>query len=245
MQPPPIPADEETRLTALAAAQVMDTPPEVAFDNLAKLAAAICEVPIALVTFVDRHRQWFKAKVGTMIEETPREVSFCGHAVASDQPLIVQDARRDMRFADNPIVVDDPRIVFYAGVPLRATDGAALGTLCVMDRTPRQLTAAQMQALDMLARQATTELRLRRELARVRAARSKAVPEVAASLSPGQVVGGRYRIERAIGKGAMGIVYTALDLRAAGTRVAVKLLRPDLIQNAASVERLARAAGRK
>ncbi len=248
MQPPPIPADEEARLAALAAAQVLDTPPEVAFDNLAKLAAAICQVPIALVTFVDRHRQWFKAKVGTLIEETPREVSFCGHAVAADQPLIVRDTRQDVRFADNPIVVNEPRIVFYAGVPLRATDGAPLGTLCVMDRTPRQLTPAQMQALDMLARQATTELRLRRELARVRAARAPTVSDMAATvrgpalLAPGQVLGGRYRLERAIGQGAMGVVYTALDLRGTGQHVAIKLLRPELVQSADSVERFAREA---
>ncbi|HVY39523.1 MAG TPA: protein kinase [Polyangia bacterium] len=260
MSPPPIPANEAARQAALDRAEVLDTPPEAAFDNLAKLAASICEVPIALVTFVDRDRQWFKARVGLMREQTPREHSFCGHAVAADDTLVVPDAHADDRFATNPLVVGDPRIRFYAGVPLRAADGAALGTLCVIDRVPRQLSPAQMQALDMLARQASTELRLRNELRRVRQVRRAASPAAATEatlpegaslwasaalpLSPGQVVAGRYRVERAIGQGAMGIVFTARDLLAGegGAPVALKLLRPELVQSHAAVERFAREA---
>lgn len=264
MRAPPIRADEPARLAALAEARVLDTPPEAAFDNLAKLAASICQVPIALVSFVDSHRQWFKAKVGIVVDETPREQSFCGHAVAADQTLVVPDALDDERFADNPLVTDDPGIRFYAGIPLRAVDGAALGTLCVMDRAPRQLTVAQMHALEMLASQASTELRLRRELARARAARAAtdvpddgAISDVAATLRPGataagapswalrpnDVVGGRYRIDRAVGHGAMGIVFTATDLRGApDARVALKLLRPELVRSHAAVERFAREA---
>jgi eukaryotic-like serine/threonine-protein kinase len=266
MQTPPIRDDEPARLRALAEADVLDTAPEAAFDNLAKLAASICEVPIALVTFVDRDRQWFKARVGVPVEQTPREQSFCGHAVAANDTLIVADASTDVRFADNPLVTNDPNIRFYAGVPLRATDGLPLGTLCVIDRVPRQLSAAQMQALDMLARQASTELRLRTELARahrVRQARALAIParsDLAATLRagalptpprpgtvllPGELVGGRYRIERAIGEGAMGIVFSATDVRGgtgSDVQVALKLLRPELVQSTAAVDRFAREA---
>ena len=158
----PIPANEVERLAALRRSGILDTPPEAAFDELTELAAYICRTPISTVTFIDEHRQWFKARVGMQEPETPREISFCAHAIVEDGPLIVQDASRDSRFAELPNVVSDPMIRFYAGVPLRTRDGLALGTLCVIDHEPRELTDDQLAALRALARQAESQMELRR-----------------------------------------------------------------------------------
>src|SRR5262245_25874458 len=111
-----LPANEAQRLAALERAGILDTPPEAPFDTVAQLAASICDVPIALVTLVDRDRQWFKAKVGLAVPQTPREQAFCAHAILDDAPLVVRDALTDARFADNPLVVGNPGIRFYAGV---------------------------------------------------------------------------------------------------------------------------------
>jgi GAF domain-containing protein len=162
MSAPPIPPNELERLAALHRSGILDTPPEAAFDELAELAAYICRTPISTVTFIDEHRQWFKARVGMPDPETTRDISFCAHAIVGDEPLIVEDASHDGRFCELPNVVSDPMIRFYAGVPLRTLDGFALGTLCVIDREPRRLSTEQFAALRTLARQAESQLELRR-----------------------------------------------------------------------------------
>lgn len=163
MQKPATPANEAQRLDALRRYDILDTPPERDFDDLVAIAAAVCDVPIALVSLIDEQRQWFKARVGLAAQQTPRELAFCAHAILSpDRTLVVPDARDDARFADNPLVVDDPNIRFYAGAPLVTPDGEALGTLCVIDTKPRELPARQQQALTALSRQASRAMELRR-----------------------------------------------------------------------------------
>ncbi len=163
--------DEDARLRALRSYEVLDSAPEEAFDGLTRLAAEICGTPIALVSLVDADRQWFKSRLGLEQGETPRDVSFCAHAIAQPGTLVVGDARQDPRFADNPLVTAEPRIRFYAGAPLRSPDGHALGTLCVLDTRPRELSAEQLEALALLARQAQLLLELRRRMAELRASR--------------------------------------------------------------------------
>ena len=155
---PPLPVNEESRLEALRDYDVLDTPPEQAFDDLARLASYICGTPVAMVSLVDGARQWFKAKVGTEMTETPRDVAFCAHAILQPDLFMVPDAEADERFADNPLVRGEPQVHFYAGVPLITPDGHALGTLCAVDRVPRQLSPEQQDALRALARQAMDQL---------------------------------------------------------------------------------------
>jgi len=156
---------ERARLDELRSYGLLDTAPEADFDDLAALASRICETPISLVTFVDEHRQWFKASVGFARRETPRSLAFCDHAIRQPGELmIVEDATRDSRFVDNALVTGEPGIRFYAGAPLVTPNGRALGTLCVIDRKPRTLTADQAEALRVLARQVSSQLELRRTL---------------------------------------------------------------------------------
>ncbi len=163
---PPVPADEAARLAALRSLDILDTDPEEAFDDLAALAASVCQAPIGLISLVEDGRQWFKSRVGwTAAGETPRDVSFCAHAILQPDLLVVPDAAADPRFADSPLVTGEPGVRFYAGAPLVLPDGHAVGTLCVMDRRPRELTAEQARALRALGRQATALLRMRRGLA--------------------------------------------------------------------------------
>ncbi len=162
MKKPETPANEAARLAKLNEYRVLDTLPEPAFDALTALAAHIAGVPVALVSLVDADRQWFKSRYGLDAPQTPRDVSFCGHVVASEAPLIVEDARLDERFADNPLVTGEPRVRFYAGLPLRTPDGFVLGTLCAIDRDARTLTAEQHELLALLARQVVDQLELRR-----------------------------------------------------------------------------------
>jgi GAF domain-containing protein len=159
---PPTPKHEAHRLNILWEYEVLDTVPEEVFDELADLAAQICEAPIALISLVDEDRQWFKAKVGTTLQETSRDISFCAHAILNADVLIVPDATKDPRFKRNPLVTTRPKIRFYAGAPLITPDGHALGTLCVMDKKPRQLRRSQKEALRVLARHVMTQLELRR-----------------------------------------------------------------------------------
>jgi GAF domain-containing protein len=162
---------EKKRLNVLWQYEVLDTVPEELFDDLTELAAHICEAPIALISLVDERRQWFKSKVGLPVKETSRDVSFCAHAIGQSGLFIVPDASKDPRFAQNPLVKSDPKIRFYAGAPLITPDGYALGTLCVIDKAPRELRTDQKQALTILARHVVSQLELRRrsrELATVR-----------------------------------------------------------------------------
>lgn len=167
------PNREAARLEALRQYHILDTPPEQAYDDFTTLASFICEVPIALISLVDADRQWFKSKVGLEVDETARDISFCGHTILSNETLVVSDALRDVRFMHNPLVTADPRIRFYAGAPLMTPEGHALGSLCVIDRRPRELSEVQITALEALARQVVAQLELRRVSASLAAALDK------------------------------------------------------------------------
>ncbi len=144
------PEDEAERLRRLELYRVMDSAAERSYDNLTRLAAQLCEMPISLVSLVDDRRQWFKSAHGLAAKETPREHAFCAHAIQSDEVFVIEDATKDQRFAGNPLVVGEPSIGFYAGAPLVMDDGHRLGTLCVIDDKPRTLTPLQLEALETL-----------------------------------------------------------------------------------------------
>lgn len=164
---PAIPDDEPERLAELRALKILDTEAEEAFDSLTRLAAFICGTPIALVSLIDAKRQWFKSRVGLEATETPRDISFCGHAILDpDQLFVVTDASKDERFRGNPLVTGDPNIRFYAGMPLKTNPGNAIGTLCVIDRVPRDLSDKQREALVTLSNAVVAHLNLRRRLSR-------------------------------------------------------------------------------
>ncbi|WP_339800627.1 ATP-binding protein [uncultured Marinobacter sp.] len=164
MQPPPVPVHEEQRLRRLYQLDVLDTPAEPLYDDITRLASLICKTTYSTVSLIDRDRQWFKARNGNLeIQETSREISFCGHTILQDRPLILEDVRRDPRFRDNPFVTGEPWIRFYAGVPLITSDGFAIGTLCVFDPESRALSREQEEGLRLLATQVISRLEKRVE----------------------------------------------------------------------------------
>ncbi len=155
--------NEKQRLLDLKSYQILDTPPEKILDEIAKIASLVCDVPISLITFLDEDRQWFKAKIGLEVPQTKKEDSFCQHALQEPKEvLIVNDSLTDDRFANSPLVTGSPYIRFYAGAPLETPDGNVLGTLCVIDRKPREITENQKKALQLLAKQAMDYLNTRK-----------------------------------------------------------------------------------
>lgn len=158
MKVPATPQNEAERLKTLRSLDILDTPQEERFDRIVRMAKRIFGVPIALVTLVDENRQWFKAHMGLEARETPRDVSFCAHAILGDEIFIVPDALKDERFADNPLVTGEPHIRFYAGCPLRATDGHKLGSLCIIDTVPRHLNNDDLTSLLDLAAMVEDEI---------------------------------------------------------------------------------------
>ena len=158
--------NEQQRLSALRAYDILDTPAENEFDELTKLASEICQTPVALITLLDGSRQWFKSAVGTEVRETPKEHAFCAHTIAKPEAMmIVEDLRTDQRFQTNPLVTGDPNVVFYAGVSLISEGGFPLGTLCVLDVKPKELNAQQILCLEVLAKQVMTQIELKKKIA--------------------------------------------------------------------------------
>lgn len=155
---------ESARVAALDRYAILDTEPEQSFDDLVLLASHVCKTPMAMLSLVDDHRQWFKSVVGVQVRETPRDVSICAHAIRQSQLFIVPDTLEDARFRQLPMVVEEPHIRFYAGQPLVNEDGYALGTLCVVDRQPRELDESQKQALESIGRLALKQMELRQNL---------------------------------------------------------------------------------
>ena len=156
--------NEAERLRELDSYNVLDSLPESDYDDLTKLAAEICGTPIALISLVDKDRQWFKSRYGLDAPETPRELAFCAHAINdAENTLLVNDARKDERFYDNPLVTGDPNVIFYAGVPLKSEAGLPLGTLCVIDNKPNDLNKGQKESLRILSKQVMNLLVLRKK----------------------------------------------------------------------------------
>ncbi len=185
--PARLPSNEAERLGALRSYRVLDTLAEDAYDDLVFLASTICRTPIALISLVDEHRQYFKAKVGVVVSETPRDLAFCAHTILEAKTLIVKDALEDERFAHNPLVTQEPKIRFYAGVPLQTPDGFSLGTLCAIDNQPRELTPDQEKALSVLARQVMTQLELRRAIFQLEDTLGNLAPTATATPAPSSV----------------------------------------------------------
>jgi hypothetical protein len=156
--------DDRDRVAALQKYAILDTEPEQAFDDLTLLASFICKTPIALISLIDEDRQWFKSKIGMKPSETPRDIAFCSVAIQQPDVMVVPDTFKDERFRNNPFVTSEPNIRFYAGAPLVNEDGFALGTLCVIDRSPRDISNEQTEALRALSRLVLAQLEFRRNL---------------------------------------------------------------------------------
>ncbi len=161
----PIPKNEKERLAVLQSYQILDTPPEREFDDITALASSICDTPVAMMTLMDSDRLWFKSKIGVSACEVERDITFCAHAIMEKELFVVKDATMDPRFAANPMVTTEPKIRFYAGAPLIASNEHVLGTLCVVDRVPRDLTQEQTEALQILSRQVISLMNYRRRVA--------------------------------------------------------------------------------
>lgn len=164
MQAVPIPENEAQRLKILQNYQILDTAPEAVFDELTQLASYICITPIALITLIDAERQWFKSRIGPLPEQTARDIAFCAHCITQEGLLMVPDTHEDERFANNPFVTSEPNIRFYAGAPLVTPYGLAVGSLCVMDYSPRELNPTQIESLTLLSRQVVRQLEIRTNL---------------------------------------------------------------------------------
>lgn len=174
MREPAIPPNEQERLKELVSYSILDTLPEEEYDAITKIASGICQTPISLITLIDEKRQWFKSHHGVEVAESPRALSFCAHAILEPQKIMeVPDARQDDRFRDNPFVAGQPGVVFYAGVPLVTPGGNALGSLCVLDSKPRELSEEQKGALRSLAIQVVNLLELRRTKGRLERANAE------------------------------------------------------------------------
>jgi len=159
---------EKQRLTTLDLYKILDTESEKVFDDLTTLAANICQTPISLISLVDEDRQWFKSNHGLEVSETPREHAFCAHAIWQEKVMTVENALDDERFQNNPLVTGDPNIRFYAGAPLIMNSGQSLGTLCVIDRQPRKLSAEQYEALETLRNAVVSQIELNRAIRELR-----------------------------------------------------------------------------
>src|SRR5215470_8891489 len=188
------PANETRRLEALRAYQILDTPPEQSFDDLARLAAEVCETPIAFISFIDDRREWFKARTGFDATECPRSDSCCAQAINGRDVFIVPDTLIDDRCSTSPFVSGPPHVRFYAGMPLLTASGDALGTICVLDRSPRTLTPAQQEGLRALGRQVMTSLELRRARAGASEEDRKRAEELLRAITEGTatVTGGAF-----------------------------------------------------
>lgn len=158
MTPAPWPPDEAARLAALRALLILDTPPEERFDRILQFAVSELDMPMAMLSLVDADRAWFKSRIGLDVAAAPRDISFCGHAIAATELFVVPDMLDDERFADNPLVAEAPRIRFYAGAPLRLAGGHCVGTLCVLDAQPRELDAVERAVLRALRDLAVEQL---------------------------------------------------------------------------------------
>ncbi|VXD18702.1 GAF domain-containing protein [Planktothrix paucivesiculata] len=167
MIPAPIPDNEKQRLEALYDYQILDTEAEPSFDELTLLATYICKTPIALISLLDRDRQWFKSIIGPIPPEISRDSAFCSYCILQQDLMIVPDTLKDERFIDHPMVISEPKIRFYAGFPLINDQGFALGTLCVMDVMPRNLAQSQTESLKLINYQIIRQLNTRRHLSRV------------------------------------------------------------------------------
>ena len=203
----PLPPDEDERLAALRSFEVLDTEPDAAFDDLTRIAARVCGAPVALVSLVDSDRQWFKARCGSDASEMPRDVSVCAYAIQQSRTLVVPDLREDPRFADNPVVTGPPHVRFYAGAPLKVGAGSAIGTLCVLDFRPRELTAVQVEVLEALASQVVHQLELVRSTRRLAAAtrRAMALERILVTYTPRSVWGHLGVSDPEAASGALGV----------------------------------------
>lgn len=168
MEESPVTKDEAQRIAKLKGYDVLDTLPEKLYDDISAIASYICDTPVALISLIDKDRQWFKSKVGLDAEQTPRSVAFCAHAIHSHDLFYVPDATKDKRFHDNPLVTGEPKVIFYAGAPIVTPEGHSMGTLCVIDSKPRELNDVQKNMLTRLSNQVASNLELRLQLKNIK-----------------------------------------------------------------------------
>jgi two-component system, NtrC family, sensor kinase len=196
----PIPSNEAERLQALRHYRILDTKPEDQFDDLVQLAALICDVPISLMTLIDENRQWFKAKYGLSAQEMPRATAFCTHAIMQPDLFVIPDASQNKTFEKNPWVTGESHVRFYAGAPLASANGHLLGTICVIDREPKQLSAIQLEALRIISRLTVAQMELRRNLLELKTGMAEQSGPGASREEIKSVLGGAAAdLERALG----------------------------------------------